>query len=146
MRVLALKKAEQTDEVIVRLVELDGKPADDVRLSFAAPVIAAREVNGVEMPVGPATVANGELVTKLGMYQPRTFAVTLAPPPAKVAMPQSAAGAAGVRPGGGEPGSALSARPVRFGGPEPSRGDAARRDPVRRHPLHAGIGRRRSTP
>ena len=91
VRVLALKKAEQTNEFVVRIVELDGRPADDVRLAFAGPVAAAREVNGVEAPVGPATVANGELVTKLGMYQPRTFAVTLGPPPARVAMPQSQA-------------------------------------------------------
>ena len=31
IRVLALKKAEQSDEVILRLVELDGKPQQDVR-------------------------------------------------------------------------------------------------------------------
>ena len=30
IRVLALKKAEQSDEIIVRLVELDGKPQPDV--------------------------------------------------------------------------------------------------------------------
>ena len=35
IRVLALKKAELSDEVIVRLVELDGKPQPDVRVSFA---------------------------------------------------------------------------------------------------------------
>ena len=42
VRVLALKKAEATDEIVVRLVELDGKPAKDVRLSFASPVRAVR--------------------------------------------------------------------------------------------------------
>jgi alpha-mannosidase len=89
VRVLALKKAEQTSEIIVRIVELDGKPADDVRLTFGAPVAAAREVDGAETPVGPATVVKGELVTSLGMYQPRTFAVTLGPAPARAAMPQA---------------------------------------------------------
>ncbi|HEY0727923.1 MAG TPA: glycoside hydrolase family 38 C-terminal domain-containing protein, partial [Pyrinomonadaceae bacterium] len=44
VRVLALKKAEESDEVIVRIVELDGRAAPDVRISFPAPVIAAREV------------------------------------------------------------------------------------------------------
>src|SRR5258708_21332602 len=52
VRILALKKAEAGDETIVRLVELDGKPAQDVRGSFPAPVSAAREVNGQEQPVG----------------------------------------------------------------------------------------------
>jgi len=78
VRVLALKKAEQSDELVVRLVELDGKPASDVRVSFAAPVIAAREMNGQEQPIGAATVRNGELATSFAGYQPRTFAVKLA--------------------------------------------------------------------
>ena len=60
IRVLALKKAEQGDEVIVRLVELDGKPDENVRIGFAAPITAAREVNGAEEPVGPATVASAK--------------------------------------------------------------------------------------
>jgi len=83
VRVLAVKKAEQSDEVVVRLVELDGAKADDVRLTFAAPVVAAREMNGVETAVGPATVAGGQLVTSFGPYQLRTFAVKLGPAPAQ---------------------------------------------------------------
>jgi alpha-mannosidase len=79
VRVLALKKAEESDEVIVRIVELDGRDAPDVRLSFASPVIAAREVNAQEQPLGKATVVNGQLVTTLGRFQPRTFALKLAP-------------------------------------------------------------------
>jgi alpha-mannosidase len=84
VRVLALKKAEQSDEVIVRLVELDGKPASDVQIAFAAPITAAREVNGAEEPVGAATVTNGKLVTSFTAFQPRTFAVKLGGAPAKV--------------------------------------------------------------
>ena len=89
MRVLALKKSEQGDEVIVRLVELDGKPAQNVRISFAAPITAAREINGAEEPVGPATVAKGELVTSFTAFLPRTFAVKLAAAGTKVAAPLS---------------------------------------------------------
>jgi len=85
VRVLAVKKAEQSDETIVRLVELDGAKAGDVRLTFAAPVVAAREVNGAETAVGAATVAAGELVTTLGPYQLRTFAVKLGAAAAKPA-------------------------------------------------------------
>jgi alpha-mannosidase len=79
VRVLALKKAEETDEVIVRLVELDGREEKNVRVHFAAPVVAAREVNGQEQPVGAARVSGGELVTDFGPYQLRTFALKLAP-------------------------------------------------------------------
>jgi alpha-mannosidase len=89
VRVLALKQAEESDEVIVRLVELDGKPARDVRLSFAGAVSAAREVNGQEQLVGAATVARGALVTELGPYQLRTFALKLAPARVHLPAPQT---------------------------------------------------------
>ena len=56
IRVLGLKKAEDGDEVIVRLVELDGKPQENVRVNFAAPLTSAREVNGQEQALGEATV------------------------------------------------------------------------------------------
>src|SRR5262249_49909390 len=80
IRVLALKKAELSDELIVRLVEMNGQRAANVRLTFPASVLSAREVNGQEQPLGPANVSNGELVTSFDAYQPRTFAVKLAPP------------------------------------------------------------------
>jgi alpha-mannosidase len=85
IRVLALKKAEQGDEVIVRLVELDGKPQADVRISFATPLTTAREVNGQEQPMGTASLKGGALVASFSAYQPRAFAVKLAPAPTRVA-------------------------------------------------------------
>jgi alpha-mannosidase len=84
IRVLAMKKAEQSEEVVVRLVETTGRPADNVRISFGAPLTAAREVNGQEQPVGPATIAAGALATSFTANQPRTFAVRLAAAPTKV--------------------------------------------------------------
>jgi alpha-mannosidase len=89
VRLMALKKAEQSDEVIVRMVELDGRPQTNVKITFAAPITSAREVNGQEQPVGPATVAGGALVTSFTAYQPRTFAVKVASPPARVAAVRS---------------------------------------------------------
>ena len=84
VRVLALKKAEASDEVIVRLVEVDGKAAENVRIAMAAPIVSAREVNGQEQPLGPAKAAGGVLVTSFGPYQPRTFALKLAAAPQRV--------------------------------------------------------------
>jgi alpha-mannosidase len=89
VRVLALKKAEDSDEVIVRLVELDGREQPDVRIGFAAPVIAGREVNSQEQPLGKASIVKGELVTSFGRFQPRTFAVKLASGSLKLAPPPS---------------------------------------------------------
>jgi len=89
VRVLALKKAEESDEVVVRLVELDGKDAKNVRLQFAAPVLAAREVNGQEQALGPASVSDGDVVADFGPYQLRTFALKLAPSRVKLRAPRS---------------------------------------------------------
>jgi alpha-mannosidase len=80
IRVLALKKSELSDEVIVRLVELDGKAADKVKVKFAGPLEAAREVNGQELPLGSASVVDGALETSFKPYQPRTFALKLGAP------------------------------------------------------------------
>jgi alpha-mannosidase len=89
VRVLALKKAEESDEVIVRLVEVDGKPAKDVRLSFGAPVLSANEVNGQEMLIGKATLVDGAIVTSFTPYQLRTFAVRLSPRRSNALAPRS---------------------------------------------------------
>ena len=89
VRVLALKKAEETDEIILRMVELDGKAAQDVRVAFAGPIVAAREVNAQEQPVGGAEIIDGQLRTSFTPYQPRTFALRLDAPAAKRTPPKS---------------------------------------------------------
>jgi alpha-mannosidase len=82
VRILALKKAELSDEVIIRMVEQDGEAASQVHVKFAGPIDAAREVNGQEQPVGSASVVDGALETSFKPYQPRTFALRLGAPPA----------------------------------------------------------------
>jgi alpha-mannosidase len=89
VRVMALKKAEDGDEIVVRLVEETGRPQKDVHLTFPAAVASAREINGAEEAVGAATVAKGELVTDFTPFQPRTFAVKLAPAAAQLSTQQS---------------------------------------------------------
>ncbi|QNI34885.1 alpha-mannosidase [Alloacidobacterium dinghuense] len=84
IRVLALKKAETSDEVILRMVELDGKPEQNVRVKFAGPVTAAREVNGQELPLGSANVVDGALETSFKPYQPESFALKLGTAPAQL--------------------------------------------------------------
>jgi alpha-mannosidase len=89
IRVLALKKAEASDEIILRMVELDGKNAPDVHVSFAGPIVAAREVNAQEQPVGSADISSGDLKTSFTAYQPRTFALRLNPAPTKLSSVKS---------------------------------------------------------
>ena len=66
------------------MVELDGKAAPDVRVSFAGPVVAAREVNGQEQPVGAAKIEGGALATSFTPYQLHTFALRLGASATKV--------------------------------------------------------------
>ncbi len=64
--------------MIVRMVELDGKPQAKVRVGFAGPILAAREVDAQERTLGSASVEGGALVTSFSAFQPRSFALTLA--------------------------------------------------------------------
>ena len=84
VEVSAVKKAEDSTEIIVRLRELQGRPAHGVRLTAAGRIVAAREVTGQELPLGPATVTNGALTTDVPAFGLRAFALTLAPATAKV--------------------------------------------------------------
>lgn len=85
VRLMAVKQAEDSAEVIVRLVELSGTPQPQVRMEFAAPILAAREVNGQEQTIGEAQYDGKALLLGFTPYQLRTFAVTLAPAPVQVA-------------------------------------------------------------
>jgi alpha-mannosidase len=89
VRVMAVKRAEEGNEVVVRMVEETGKPQSAVRVTFPVAIASAREINGAEEEVGAATVTKGELVTDFTGYQPRTFAIKLSDATAKVAAPQS---------------------------------------------------------
>jgi alpha-mannosidase len=81
IRVLALKKSELSDEIILRLVELHGKAAPIVHVKFAGNIAEAREVNGQELPAGSATISDGALETSFKPNQPRTFALRLGASP-----------------------------------------------------------------
>ena len=89
VRVLALKRAEDSDEIVLRMVELDGKNASNVKVSFAGQLTAAREINAQEQPVGSAVVSGGTLTTSFTPYQPRTYALRLGAPAVKLAATHS---------------------------------------------------------
>ena len=78
----AVKKAEDTNELIVRVYEWTGQDQEDVRLSFPVPIVSAREVNGIEEQIdnGQLTTDNGQLTFNIGHYQPKTFAIRLQTP------------------------------------------------------------------
>jgi len=87
--VKALKLAENSDRLVVRLQETSGRPVENVRIAFLTPAVSARELNGAEEPLGLARTAGGALVTSLAPFQMRTFAVKLESPAARVSLPRS---------------------------------------------------------
>lgn len=77
----SVKKAEDTDEVIVRVFETSGADQPNVKLSLPGKVLSIREVNGQEEPVAPrGDVKRENTALRFGLkrYQPRAFAITLA--------------------------------------------------------------------
>ena len=73
----ALKKAEETDELIVRVYEWTGQDQQDVTLQFPAEILSAREVNALEDEVCQLSTVSSQLTFDIGHYQPKTFAVRL---------------------------------------------------------------------
>lgn len=75
---MALKKAEESDYMIVRVNELTGKDQSGVKLTFAAPIAEAYEVNGQEKRIGDVSFSGNALTTNMGYFGIRSFAVKLA--------------------------------------------------------------------
>ena len=90
VEIIAIKKAENSDEVVVRFRELIGAPAQGVKLRMGSNIVSAREVDGQERTIGAATVKDGVLETSVPAFSLRAFALKLAAAPAKVAPVQSA--------------------------------------------------------
>ncbi|HEX5438429.1 MAG TPA: glycoside hydrolase family 38 C-terminal domain-containing protein [Gemmatimonadaceae bacterium] len=88
VKVMAVKRAEASNEYVIRMVELNGKKESNVRIAFAAPVTSAREVNGQEQPMpGKVSLSHGAIVASFTPYQIRSFAVKLGPAHAQEAAP-----------------------------------------------------------
>ena len=85
VQVEAVKKAEDSDEIIVRFKELTGQPAKNLSLRFPVAITSAREVNGQEAPIGDATLQAGQLKFSMKGFGLKAFALKLAPPTATVA-------------------------------------------------------------
>jgi len=74
--VTALKKAEDSDDFVIRFYEWAGK-SGDVHLKFSAPIQSAQDVNLVEKPVGRLTVQGDSVVVPTRAYEIRTVQVRL---------------------------------------------------------------------
>ena len=76
----ALKQAEDSDEYVVRFYETSGLGSQQAVVGFAAQIVDARELNGVEDVVGDAEFSGRELRFEVGPFGMKTFRVKLARP------------------------------------------------------------------
>ena len=73
--VRALKKAEDSDEFVLRVQDLEGRPVT-TNIKFIAPFQSGREINAAEeSAVGDLKFTPDGLQVSLKPYQPRTFAI-----------------------------------------------------------------------
>lgn len=77
----AVKLAEDSDEIIIRVQETTGLPVENVKISIGAGLVSAREVNGSEEEVASLTVTEGDLAFDMKPYEIRSFALAPAVDP-----------------------------------------------------------------
>jgi alpha-mannosidase len=87
--VQAIKKAENSDEIIIRLQELQGKPCSKVKVTFGSNILSSKEVNGQESPIGEAEFDKGNLVFDIGAYSPKSYSVKLVSQEVNITKPLS---------------------------------------------------------
>ena len=56
---------------------MQGKSAQNVEITFPAPIESGYEANGIEEKIGEATIQDNKLCFDMASYQPRTFAIRL---------------------------------------------------------------------
>lgn len=75
----ALKKAESSDEYVIRVYEIGGENEQKASLTFAGEILKACEADGTEKEIGKASYAGQELKVALNPYSVKTFKIKLKP-------------------------------------------------------------------
>lgn len=73
----ALKKAESSDDYVVRVYETGGASEQDASLAFAGKVVSAEEADGTEKTIGKATVIDGKLAVSVKPNSIKTYKIRL---------------------------------------------------------------------
>lgn len=76
----AIKKAEDSDEIVVRLNEGTNKYVKDFTLTLGEGIESAREIYASEEAIGDAVVKDGALITDFEPYEIKSFALKLKKP------------------------------------------------------------------
>lgn len=75
----AMKKAENSDEIVIRLGEGANKEVNDFELTLGEGIVSAREIFASEEAKGEAAVVDGKLKARFMPYEIKSFALTLKP-------------------------------------------------------------------
>ena len=75
----AVKKAENSDEIVVRVNEGANKCHSDVKLTLGRGIMSAREIYASEEEIGEAKVIDNALCIDMKPYEIRSFALKLLP-------------------------------------------------------------------
>ena len=85
----SIKKAENNNDIIIRVQELLGKEAENIEISFLSKIIKAWEVDGQERTIGDIQPVNGKLVISMDRFAIRSFRLQLDKPAEKLFNPTS---------------------------------------------------------
>jgi hypothetical protein len=80
--IMALKKAEKSEKVVLRVREISGNAVPAARITFPCPVEEAQELNGFEEnKATPGVEIDGNAIAfAIKGYEPKTFALKLGTP------------------------------------------------------------------
>ncbi len=73
----AMKKAENSNEIVIRVGEGEKKAQKNVCFSLCTPILSAREIYASEEHIDDIKVRNGKLIFDLKPYEIRSFALTV---------------------------------------------------------------------
>ncbi len=98
VRITAVKKAQNSDRIILRVAECSGITQNSVEAVFSKPIIEAYEVRGDEVELAKIPVENGRLSFDIGHNSIKSFAVAFEQAPNEtlcaeaIALPYNATG------------------------------------------------------
>ena len=78
----AVKQAEDSDAYVLRFYETSGLEKQSAMVRFASGILEAKELNGNEEEIGPASASGNTLEFEIGPYCMKTYLVRLAKPKA----------------------------------------------------------------
>lgn len=73
----AVKKAENSDEYVVRVYEVGGVAAQKAALTFASDIVSANEADGTEKTIGNAAFNSNKLNVEIKPFSVKTYKVRL---------------------------------------------------------------------